>query len=89
MKLSNALSFNKSQNVLGWSKSFLPVPDQKFIYILWQSLTFVPDKKMICKILFCVGTKVFEEALNAVKFLGCFKKFGPAQNTYNLHTLIT
>ena len=26
------------------------------------------------------GTKVFEEALNAVKFLGWLKKFGPAQN---------
>ena len=32
------------------------------------------------KIVFCVGTKVFEEALNAVKFLGWLKKFGPAQN---------
>ena len=28
------------------------------------------------KIVFCVGTKVFEE----VKFLGWLKKFGPAQN---------
>ena len=32
------------------------------------------------KIGFCAGTKVFEEALNAVKFLGWPKKFGPAQN---------
>ena len=32
------------------------------------------------KIGFCAGTKVFEEALNAVKFLGWLKKFGPAQN---------
>jgi len=32
-KLSTAL-----QNVLGWSNFF--VADQKFIYILWQSLTF-------------------------------------------------
>ena len=46
---------------------------------------FVPDK--ICqtkfafsKIGFCAGTKVFEESLNSVKFLGWFKKFGPAQN---------
>ena len=31
------------------------------------------------KIGFCAGTKVFEEALNAVKFLGWQKKFGPAQ----------
>ena len=29
------------------------------------------------KIGFCAGTKVFEEALNAVKFLGWLKKFGP------------
>ena len=29
---------------------------------------------------FCAGTKDFEEALNAVKYLGWFKKFGPAQN---------
>jgi hypothetical protein len=32
------------------------------------------------KIGFCDGTKVFEEALNAVKFLGWLKKFGLAQN---------
>ena len=31
-------------------------------------------------IFFCAGTKVFEEALNAVKFSGWFKKFGSAQN---------
>ena len=29
---------------------------------------------------FCAGTKVFEEALNAVEFLSWLKKFGPAQN---------
>ena len=32
------------------------------------------------KIVFCVGTKVFEEALNAVKFWDWLKKFEPAQN---------
>ena len=32
------------------------------------------------KIVFCAGTKVFEEALSAVKFVGWLKKFGPAQN---------
>jgi hypothetical protein len=32
------------------------------------------------KIGFCANTKVFEEALNAVIFLGWLKKFGPAQN---------
>ena len=39
----NALSFYRSQNVLGWSKFF--VPDQKFIYILWQSQTFCARQK--------------------------------------------
>ena len=32
------------------------------------------------KIVFCAGTKLFEEALNAVKFLGWLKKFGLAQS---------
>ena len=32
------------------------------------------------KIGFCAGTKVFEKALNAVKFLGCLKKFWLTQN---------
>ena len=44
---------------------------------------FVADKKKgfaISKIVFCASTKVFEEALNAVKFLGWLKIFGPAQN---------
>ena len=41
--ISNALSFFRSQNVLGWSKFF--VPDQKFIYILWQSQTFFARQK--------------------------------------------
>jgi hypothetical protein len=31
---------------------------------------------------FCAGTKVFEEALNSVKFLGWLNKFGPAQNIF-------
>ena len=34
----------------------------------------------LTKIGFCAGTKGFVEALNAVKFLGWLKKFGPAQN---------
>ena len=43
---------------------------------------FVPKKKWFAfsKIVFCAGTKVFEEALNAVKFLGWLKIFGLAQN---------
>ena len=32
------------------------------------------------KIGLCAGTKVFEEALNAIKFLDWLKTFGPAQN---------
>ena len=38
---------------------------------------FVPDKKLFAfsKIIFCVGTKIFEEALNTIKFLGWLKKF--------------
>ena len=39
----NALSFYRSQKVLGWSNFF--VPDQKFIYILWQSQTFCARQK--------------------------------------------
>ena len=75
-----ALSFYSSQNVLGWSKFF--APDQKFIYVLWQSKHFVPDNKMIyiSKIGSCAGTKVLEEAINAVpNFLCWLKKNGPAQ----------
>ena len=32
------------------------------------------------KIVFCAGTKVFEEALYATKFMEWLKTFGPAQN---------
>ena len=41
--LTYALSFYMSQNVLGWSKCF--VPDQKSIYILCQSQTFCARQK--------------------------------------------
>ena len=40
---SSALSFYRSQNILGWSKFF--VPDQKVIYIFWQSQTFCARQK--------------------------------------------
>ena len=40
---SNASSFYMSQTVLGWSKFF--VPDQKFIYKLWQSQKFCARQK--------------------------------------------
>ena len=41
------------------------MPDQKFIYILWQSQTFCARQK---------------DYLHSVKFLGWLKKFGQAQN---------
>ena len=80
LMLRYALYCNRSQNVLGWSKCF--GPNQKFTYVLWQSQTFCARKKddlHSVKLFFCAGTKVFEEALNAVKFLGWLKKIGPAQ----------
>ena len=40
---SFALSFSRSQNNFGYSKFF--VPDQNFIYILWQSQTFCARQK--------------------------------------------
>ena len=58
------------------------MPDQKFIFILWKSQTFCARQKndlRSVKLVSCAGTKVFEEALNPVKFLGWLKTFGPAQ----------
>jgi hypothetical protein len=66
-----------------WAGPNVFVPDQKFIYILWQSQTFCARRKddlHSVKLVFCAGTKVFEEVLNIVKILGCFKQFGLAQN---------
>ena len=34
----------------------------------------------LSKFTFCAGTKLFEEALNAIKFLVLLKKIGLAQN---------
>ena len=66
---------------MGWPKFF--VPDKK-IYLHFVAVTnIVCETKRefaFSKIGFCAGTKVFEEALNAVKFLGRLKKFGPVQN---------
>ena len=51
----------------------------------------MPVTKILCqkkrlfafsRIGFCAGTKFFEEALNAIKFLDWLKKFGPAQNIF-------
>ena len=44
--------------------------------ILWQTKRWF----VFSKIGFCASTNVFEEGLNAVKFLGWHKIFGPAQN---------
>ena len=57
------------------------MPDQKFNYILWQSQTFCARQKddlNSVKIVFCAGTKGFEEALNSVKPQAGSKNF--AQN---------
>ena len=57
--------------------------DQKFIYILCQSQIFCARQKddlNSVKLVFYASTKGFEEALNAVEFLGWLKKFGMAQN---------
>ena len=48
----------------------------KFLFTIWGSHKhFVSDKKDDLHLV----KLVFVEALNAVKFLGWFKKFGPAQ----------
>ena len=68
-------------------KCFVPV--QIFCVVPKIYLHIVPVTNILCqnkrwfafsKIGFCAGTRVFEEALNAVKFLDWLKKFGPAEN---------
>ena len=52
-------------------------------YIFCHSQKFCARPKKwfaFSKIGFCVGTKVFEEAINAVKCLGWLKRFSPSQN---------
>jgi hypothetical protein len=51
---------------------FVPVPN-----ILCPTKRWFPFSKFG----FCAGTKVFEEALNAIEFLNLLKKFGPAQKS--------
>ena len=50
-------------------------------YNLFPVFTFIRCQLSV-KLVFviCASSKVFEEALDAVKFLGCLKKFGPAKN---------
>ena len=76
----NALSFYRSQSVLGWSKFF--VPDQIYFYHVAVTNILCQTKWWFAfsKIGFCAGTNGFEVALNAVKFLGWLKKFAPAKN---------
>ena len=73
------------------SKIFVPV--QIFCVVPKIYLHIVPVTNILCqnkrgfvfsKIGLCAGTKVFEEALNAIKFLDWLKKFGPAQKTLGL-----
>ena len=52
------------------------MPDQKFIYILWQSQTFCARQKYDLHSV----KLIFMPAQNAVKSLGWLKIFGPAQN---------
>ena len=69
------------------AKCFVPI--QMFYVRPKIYLHILPVTNFLCqtkrwfafsKIFFCACTKVFEEALNAVKFLGWLKIFGPAQN---------
>jgi hypothetical protein len=64
------------------------VPVQTFCVGTKIYLHIVPVTNILChtkrlfafsKIGFCASTNFFEEALNAVKFLGWLKKFGLAQ----------
>ena len=50
------------------------------IMIVTNFLSQTKRSLAVSKIDFCVGTKLFEEALNTVKVWGWLKKFGPAQN---------
>ena len=98
---TNALSFYRSQNVLGWSKFF--VPDQKYIYILWQSQTFCARQKddlhsvklvfeetlMPCPFtgpkMFCAGPNFLSQPKNLTAFSASSKTFVPAQKTILLN----
>ena len=55
---------------------------KKYLHIVAVTKSLCQTKRRFTfsKIGFRAGTKGFEEALNAVKFLGWLKKFGPAQN---------
>ena len=74
------MSFYRSKICFGLVQIFCARPK---IYLHIVAVT-----NILCQcseIVFCSDTNVFEEAPNAVKFLGCLKKFGPAHNIW-LHT---
>ena len=75
---SYALSFYRSQNVCA-GPNFLR---QIYLHIVAVTNILYQTRRWFAfsKIGFCASTKAFEEALNAVKFLGWLKKFGPAKN---------
>ena len=55
---------------------------KNYLHILTVTNILLQTKRWFAfsKIGFCAGTKVVEEALDAFKFLGWLKNFGPAQN---------
>ena len=55
-------------------------PDQKFSAVPKKICAGAKTKFTEWKSSFGLAQKFFEKALNAVKFLGWLKKFGPAQN---------
>ena len=53
-----------------------------YLHIVAVTIILCQTKRCFAfsEIVFCAGSKVFEEALIAVKFLGWLNKFGLAQN---------
>ena len=81
-KKSNALSFLlQVPKYFGLVQIFCARP-KIYLHIAAVTNILCQTKRWFAfsEIGFCVRTKVFEEALNAVKFLGWLKKIGPAQN---------
>ena len=70
----DALSFWRSQNFLCQTKIHLHIVAVTNIFCLTKR------RFAFCKSGFCASTKVLEEALILVKFLGWLKKFERAQN---------
>ena len=72
-KTKNLIAFNclVLLQVLKSHNYFMPVPD-----ILCHTKRWFPSSKFSI----CDGRKVFQEAINSIKFLDWLKIFGPAQN---------